>query len=92
MAPSVTPSGEILDLPQLRELAQIDDQRRRSDAERHHRHQALAAGHGLASPPCEASSATASGMVVGQAYSKGGNFHNRHVPFEPGTKSLLRIS
>ena len=33
-----------LDLPQLAELAQIDQQRRRGDAKRHHRHQALAAG------------------------------------------------
>ena len=36
-----------LDLPQLGELAQIDQQRRRSDAERQHRHQTLAAGQRL---------------------------------------------
>ena len=36
-----------LDLPQLGELAQIDQQRRRGDAERQHRHQALAAGQRL---------------------------------------------
>ena len=44
-----------LDLPQLGELAQIDQQRRRSDAERQHRHQALAAGQrlGFAVMGCE---------------------------------------
>ena len=36
-----------LDLPQLGKLAQIDQQRRRSDAKRQHRHQALAAGQRL---------------------------------------------
>ena len=36
-----------LDPPQLGELAEIDDERGRGDAERHHRHQALAAGEYL---------------------------------------------
>ena len=47
MAPSVTASLGDLDLPQFREFAQIDKQRRRGDAKRQHRHQRLAAGERL---------------------------------------------
>ena len=42
--------GGDLDLAQLRELAQVDQQRRRDDAEGQHRHQALPAGNGARLP------------------------------------------
>ena len=43
MAPSRTPSPVMSIRRNCGELAQVDEQRRRSNAERHHRHQALAA-------------------------------------------------
>src|ERR1700688_2179716 len=45
---------------------------------------------GFASPSCDAKSATASLIVVGQAYSKGGNFIIRHASFEPQELLLFR--
>ena len=42
--------GGNLDLVQLGQLAQVDEQRRRSDTERQHRHQALPAGDGTCLP------------------------------------------
>ena len=48
---------------------------------------------GFASPSCEASSATASASVAGQAYSKGGNFMARYYHADPcRTSSTLAVN
>src|SRR6201986_1069147 len=90
MAPSVTPSSAIL-------LARSSASLRRStrsdgDATRNASigTRLWPPANGFASPSCEANSATASESVVGQAYSKGGNFITRHASFEPQEWLLFR--
>ena len=63
-----------LDLLQARQFPQIDQQRRLCDAERHHRHQALAAGQGLGLAAVIGEQRNGFVDGGGQAYSKGGSF------------------
>src|ERR1700730_10681184 len=83
MAPRVTPSSAILiwrSSASLRRSTKSD-----GDATRNASigTRLWPPASGLASPSWDASSPTASLIVAGQAYSKGGNFISRHASFEP---------
>src|SRR4029077_15425979 len=90
MAPSVTPSAAILicfSSASLRRSTKSDGEATRNASLGT---RVLPPASGLASPSWDAKSATASLIVVGQAYSKGGNFITRHASFEPQEKARFQ--
>src|SRR6202030_3262436 len=90
MAPSVTPSSAILicrSSASLRRSTSSDGEATRNASIGT---RLWPPANGLASPSWDASSATASLIVVGQAYSKGGNFITRYASFEPREQPLFQ--
>src|SRR5580704_4999425 len=90
MAPSVTPPSAILisrNSASLRKSTSSDGEATRNASIGT---RLWPPASGFASPSWDANSATASEIVVGQAYSKGGNFISRHASFEPQEQLLFQ--